>query len=476
MSEIIYKALRATRESKYIEFKRAFDTTSPGEWCEIIKDIVALANSGGGILVFGLDSNGKPTGEPLDSIAREDPANILDKVSKYIEAPSFEIESHELKKHKHTLHALVISGSSIPHIFQKPGSYDVGGGKQKTAFGVGTIYFRHGAKSEHGNSHDLRTFVERQLNLSRKAWVKGLRQVVQAPSDSEIVAIPRASIPTVKSVRATKDLKAQPVLLTRDPTKAEGAIFYHEEISEGIFDEINNVIDANAALAKRQRKFHLGQGIYHRIYAERQHVRQDQESLESLLGAGLLQFYAPWLFWMLRLPEQSIVGPFLDLYRNRSPQIHALPRIATILGEDFSKWLLGKLNKKFARRTQPPSFYWVFKNSMQGSGSVDYRLRAAHLPGKWRSNLPTGQNANLQDLLGDPLQAASLLSAACLVAFEYEKAESRTIARSLDYLAYGAEIRKRAKGMSDAVIQAVREESVGELINSTDDRESDLQE
>jgi len=139
MSDITEKALRATRESRHIEFKRGFDAASPGEWCEIIKDIVALANSGGGVLVFGLDSSGNPTGESVAGIAQEDPANILGKVSKYIETPSFEIESVEAEKRGQALHALIMSGTAIPHVFQKPGTYDVGGGKQKTAFGVGTI-------------------------------------------------------------------------------------------------------------------------------------------------------------------------------------------------------------------------------------------------------------------------------------------------------------------------------------------------
>lgn len=81
IQEIIKKALSATRESKYIEFKGAFSPAAPGEWCELIKDIVALANSGGGILVFGLDSLGRPTGESPEAIAGQDPADILNKVT-----------------------------------------------------------------------------------------------------------------------------------------------------------------------------------------------------------------------------------------------------------------------------------------------------------------------------------------------------------------------------------------------------------
>ena len=54
MDRLISKALNAKRESKYIEFKSEFNPDSPQDWCEIIKDIVALANTGGGVIIFGV--------------------------------------------------------------------------------------------------------------------------------------------------------------------------------------------------------------------------------------------------------------------------------------------------------------------------------------------------------------------------------------------------------------------------------------
>ena len=56
------------------------------------------------------------------------------------------------------------------------------------------------------------------------------------------------------------------VRLTRDTTLSSGS-FVHEEVSDGIFDEINNVVDANRILARGQKNFFLGQRVYYRIYA-----------------------------------------------------------------------------------------------------------------------------------------------------------------------------------------------------------------
>jgi len=69
----------------------------------------------------------------------------------------------------------------MPIVFTSPGTYDTGGGKQKTAFSKGTVYFRHGAKSEPGTSDDLRAALDRELDRIRSSWLDGITKVVTAP-------------------------------------------------------------------------------------------------------------------------------------------------------------------------------------------------------------------------------------------------------------------------------------------------------
>ena len=52
----------AANERRQVDFKGAFDTGQAGDWCEVIKDIVAMANSGGGALVIGVKNDGTPSG------------------------------------------------------------------------------------------------------------------------------------------------------------------------------------------------------------------------------------------------------------------------------------------------------------------------------------------------------------------------------------------------------------------------------
>ena len=176
MKPIVKKGLIATRESKHIEFKSLFNTNADQDWCEIIKDIAALANSGGGVIIFGVDNNGAPVGNDVGPILKLDPANITDKISAYIGIPFSDFEVTEVTKGSATLAALEIGAAETPIIFVRPGTYPIAGNKQITAFGRGTVYFRHGAKSELGISDDLRQVVDRRLEEIRKQWINGVQR------------------------------------------------------------------------------------------------------------------------------------------------------------------------------------------------------------------------------------------------------------------------------------------------------------
>lgn len=473
MADIFQRALSAKRESKYIEFKSTFDPSAAGEWCELIKDIVALANSGGGIIIFGVDSAGNPTGDSIETISDIDPAEIGNKISKYTGPVDLEFTINELSKQNQSLIAFVVHSVSVPVVFQKPGTYDIGEGKQKTAFGKGTVYFRHGAKSEPGTSEDIRQSIERQLDLVRKSWLKGVRKVVEAPSGTQIVTV-RALGNSIAGntfdlvVRVVNDPNATPVRLTRDRNLATSA-FVHEEVSEAIFDEINNVIDANRVLGKGQQRFLLGQPIYYRVHAERHHVAQSEVDVALLFHSGVIQFYAPSLFWLLALPEGVVAQTFLELYLNPvSPHIHFLTKSAILLGDEFSNWLFNKWHLKWTNHPQPPSFYWSFKE-MIGRAKVEDKRLVVTKTSPTSQIVVGNESATVSELMAKPERSATLLSRACMHVFEGAKGEMRSIARQLDYLAYGYAVHERANELTKAIIRAVGDQAVGSA-SDTDDK------
>ena len=210
MDKLIIKSLSADRESKYIEFKSTFDDDSPQDWCEIIKDIIALSNSGGGVILFGLDDMGNPTGYNHRKILDLDPADITNKMSKYLGIQFSEFELMEREKNGCKIALMAIEGHSIPIVFKKPGTYSDGEKGQKTAFKEGSVYFRHGAKSAPGNTEDIRRAFEAELNRVKKSWLSNIGKIVKGSRESEIVLVP-------KSVGETAGGKAALIRLTNDP-------------------------------------------------------------------------------------------------------------------------------------------------------------------------------------------------------------------------------------------------------------------
>ncbi len=190
MKTTIEKALGAKRESKRVEFKEQFDTASKRAWCEIIKDVVALANSGGGLLLIGVDNRGHPVGTDVSCVLALDPAEVTDKMHRYVETHFSEFEIVECEKDSARLALIRVGVAQTPMAFAKPGTFSLGDGKQQTAFGQGTVYFRHGAKSEPATTQDLAQAIDRRVERIRKQWIAGVCRVVQAPLGSHVAVLP----------------------------------------------------------------------------------------------------------------------------------------------------------------------------------------------------------------------------------------------------------------------------------------------
>jgi hypothetical protein len=180
-NKMLEKARSARRESKYIDFKERFDVNSLKDWCETIKDIVAMSNSGWGIILIGVRNDGTSSEFDVTPVLNLDPAQLTDKIARYTGKQFSEFEITEIDKNGQKVAIFLIYGVYIPMVFIRPGTYAIGGGRQQSAFGKGTVYFRHGAKSEPGNSNDLRRVIERELERIRKSWLDNIRKVFKAP-------------------------------------------------------------------------------------------------------------------------------------------------------------------------------------------------------------------------------------------------------------------------------------------------------
>jgi hypothetical protein len=89
---LVLKAETANQESKQLDFKGQFEDTTEC-WCALMKDIIAMANSGGGILVFGANSDGTPSGVDCNALLKCDLAAISSKAFKWTGYEFAELET-----------------------------------------------------------------------------------------------------------------------------------------------------------------------------------------------------------------------------------------------------------------------------------------------------------------------------------------------------------------------------------------------
>src|SRR5437588_3484845 len=162
------RALIATRESRRIEFKEQFDLDE-----ETVRDVAALANSGGGVILFGVDKSGAPTGAELPSVGEASKvwarpssgARALPRAA----APT--LEFGEAVKFGTRLLTAVVPEAATPLVCD------------------GVVYVRRGARSVPATTEDLARIVQRRVDAARREWLGAVRRVVKAPEQPMAVRV-----------------------------------------------------------------------------------------------------------------------------------------------------------------------------------------------------------------------------------------------------------------------------------------------
>jgi hypothetical protein len=145
---ILNKIATAESETADLDFKSAFDPESTRDWCELVKDIVAVSNSGGGCIVFGVNDDGSPAGTDLTQVRKVDPATVVDKVQKYTDQHFAGFRFGSASRQDVDVVVMVISGVSMPMVFTVTGNYDVAG-KQRNAFQQGMVLAHRAPRPRH---------------------------------------------------------------------------------------------------------------------------------------------------------------------------------------------------------------------------------------------------------------------------------------------------------------------------------------
>jgi Putative DNA-binding domain len=134
-------------ETLSVEYKSWLDLDDPESRADLAKHIAALANHGGGMIVFGFNDDLTPSGDnPFDNaIINRDTVSAI--VKKYLE-PTFQCDVEQVKSRAGKVHPVVVvpSHGSAP-ICAKAGGPEVGG--KPKGIVIGNYYVRKpGPESE----------------------------------------------------------------------------------------------------------------------------------------------------------------------------------------------------------------------------------------------------------------------------------------------------------------------------------------
>ena len=299
----------------------------------------------------------------------------------------------------------------------------------------GAVFCRYGAKCDLATSTQFNRIIERRTALLKTELLRRIREV-DVPA---FAATPGSSsaAPTVLRVTTASRPGATPVRVTRNKQEATGIVVY-EELDSALFQEINNVLAAGKLLSP-EGEFIFDEKIYHRIYAERQHVVDPNEH-ERLAEVAIVKFYAPMLFWATKLPAAKIAGLLKLLPLNsKSPHMRILCRLAFLIGGKVFDWFATQLEKTWHNYAQLPEHLFLIRR-LKVNQDGDRRLGAPQLGERASISIP-GEDGTVtvRELLKQPRNSTTYLSRACMEVFK-GRSEWRSAARQFDVIAYGPDL------------------------------------
>jgi hypothetical protein len=173
-------ALAARRRSRSVELRRTFDPRSDEDWLGIVRDLVAIANSGGGVILLG-ESAGAVTVQDFNVRLTEQTDGRLP-----------ELELVRADRDGDSMLALIIGEPATPIVFAD-----------------GTLFFRHGAKTEPATTADLAAAIERRMHALHKIWLT----TATGAGRSTMAVLPA-------EIRDSTSPEAMPIRIVDDPHAA----------------------------------------------------------------------------------------------------------------------------------------------------------------------------------------------------------------------------------------------------------------
>lgn len=177
-------------EGKNKDFKIAYDPVDRSAKLGLVKDLVAMANSGGGTILIGRSETQFPGIDPIltDHL---DSAKIADYAGKFIAPSSLDV-SHDIEQldNGNVIFSLRVSSAAYPIVMNRQGTWTgFDSSKDKPLFRKGEIWARHSSKTEKVSHEDLRIWIEVAKQAERDKIMERLTTYVNLPEGTTLQAV-----------------------------------------------------------------------------------------------------------------------------------------------------------------------------------------------------------------------------------------------------------------------------------------------
>lgn len=417
--------LSVHRETRVLDFKKAFDPSNNGDWCKLVRHLVAMANTNGGYLIIGANDDGSSSKCDLQAVAAIDQATVIDKIGKYTDVQPDEVNLRYFAHKGKERVIFHVGKANAPIVFVRVGNYAITpnkNNKQETAFGAGTVYFRHGSKSEPARQADIQRAFDGMLAKRRREILAGVGKVIRAPSDHQVLVMP-------KSMRLTTDPDAPGVRLTEDPA----APLVRGLVGSGKYESLKE------ELAGIVRGFETGPEAYAakaqlwRFYADRHDLTKRTEALRCLLVSSMYRHCPPY-YWAYRLGKAAVAEVCLsEAKKDAYPGIQVTVRLAYAIAGNSGRRVL----EQIAKQSRYPSTKQLAKRLLLTVG-IPFRVWDEY--GCRVVTIQTAFKRVQHQLDRDDLQNAELLiDEALALTNDYNKG----VVKRLDALVYGTQIERQ---------------------------------
>ena len=179
-------------ESDRQDYKLTFDASDDKAKVDLVKNLVAFANAGGGQIVFGRNET-QVVGVSADLVQALDSARLTDLLNRFAPENSV-VVSHSVQRDEESGNDLLIiqvQAAQFPVVMKKDGDWK---GIQKKKgdrplFRKGDIWTRHSTKTERISFEDMREWIERARKQERDLILSRITHLVNLPDGAEIQVV-----------------------------------------------------------------------------------------------------------------------------------------------------------------------------------------------------------------------------------------------------------------------------------------------